>query len=379
MCDELSAGSWALILFGLFRLCELLPRQYLLIDCVTYMKRANRLKRNNTTYSLFFLIAHAAANTIQVVTHHFALPFSCGGASMSGYLNLLPMVDVAGSILIFLVLLTVALLWLELAEAAMKMQSVKSGNVEKYKTVVRAAAALFMLMMLVGRVFAPVLVSIAILLAVFGCGFLFPYCGSRLVALMVKDEAQKACCVFMCGSMRKTINAVVTALCPKPEPGFTTAEEGKTGVDAKNKAKNAARQIELLCGRLILNGIMIAMFGILLTPSNAALADPSNPAGRPTAYTVVFFGVTFSAQLLAHSMLRYVRFQAFLGDPNKAFGKRRSSSGNSLSSRLSSSFGSSVASVSPPATETTVGSSDDADASAGSSAAGQQTKVHPVG
>ena len=121
----MSATSWIWIFFGLLRLSELLPRQYLLIDCVAFMKRAGRLKRNNTSFSLLFLIAHAVCHTIQLATHHAVMPLSCGGASISGALNLLPVVDSAGSIFLFLVLLTVALLWLELAEAALKMQSVK--------------------------------------------------------------------------------------------------------------------------------------------------------------------------------------------------------------------------------------------------------------
>jgi hypothetical protein len=190
---------------------------------------------------------------------------------------------------------------------------------------------------------------------------------------MVKQERKKTCCIFLSGSIRKA----VVVLCPKTPASDNVAEEGKKSIDPHNKAQNAAEQIELLCGRLTLTGALIAMFGILLTPTAEALNTPT-PAEEPVGFPVVFSCMTFCAQFLAHAMLRYVRFQAFLGDPGKAFGSRRSSStsGRTLMSKLTSSFASSVS------TDTV--DSDDADASTGRPSAVDckktvVAKVHPVG
>lgn len=177
--------------------------------------------------------------------------------------------------------------------------------------------------------------------------------------------------------MRKS----VAALCPKTPASDYVAEEGKKSIDTQKKAKNAAEQIELLCGRLILAGALIAMFGILLTPAMEALKTPT-PAEEPLGFPVVFSCLTLCSQSLSHAMLRYVRFQAFLGDPGKAFGRRRSSSASGLMSKLTSSFGSSVSPQSSSMTDTA--DSDDADASAGRPSAVDckktvVAKVHPVG
>ena len=196
---------------------------------------------------------------------------------------------------------------------------------------------------------------------------------------MVKQERKKTCCVFLSGSVRKA----VAVLCPKTPASDYVAEEGEKSIGPHKKAKNAAEQIELLCGRLVLTGTLIAMFGILLTPTAEALETPT-PAEEPIGFPVVYSCMTFCAQFLAHAMLRYVRFQAFLGDPGKAFGSRRSSSasGRALMSKLTSSFGSSVSSQSSSMTDTV--DSDDADASTGPPSAidckkTAVAKVHPVG
>ena len=49
----------------------------------------------------------------------------------------------------------------------------QSGDVEKYRTSVRVAGAVFLVMIVLGRIFSTLLVSLVILLAVLSCGYLF--------------------------------------------------------------------------------------------------------------------------------------------------------------------------------------------------------------